>query len=45
MKPLEIPEQEVARYWDKNANVWADHVSAMGGMCTADNEFQRLTEF
>jgi SAM-dependent methyltransferase len=21
-----IPEQEVARYWDENANVWADHV-------------------
>ncbi len=22
----EIPEQEVARYWDDNANLWADHV-------------------
>jgi len=26
MKPLEMPEEEVARYWDENANVWADHV-------------------
>jgi len=26
MNHSEIPEQEVARYWDKNANVWADHV-------------------
>jgi SAM-dependent methyltransferase len=21
-----IPEQEVAQYWDENANLWADHV-------------------
>ena len=26
MNHSEIPEQEVARYWDDNANVWADHV-------------------
>ena len=26
MKHSEIPEQEVALCWDKNANVWADHV-------------------
>jgi len=26
MKPSGIPEQEVARYGDENANVWADHV-------------------
>jgi hypothetical protein len=26
MKHSEIPEQEVARYWDENANVWADHI-------------------
>ena len=26
MKHAEIPEQEVARYWDENANLWADHV-------------------
>jgi len=26
MKPLEMPEEEVARYWDENAKLWADHV-------------------
>jgi len=26
MNHSQIPEQEVARYWDENANVWADHV-------------------
>jgi 2-polyprenyl-3-methyl-5-hydroxy-6-metoxy-1,4-benzoquinol methylase len=26
MKPSQIPENEVARYWDDNANVWANHV-------------------
>ena len=26
MNHSEIPEQEVARYWDDNANMWADHV-------------------
>jgi len=26
MNHSQIPEQEVARYWDDNANVWADHV-------------------
>lgn len=26
MKPSKIPEQEVARYWDENADLWADHV-------------------
>jgi hypothetical protein len=26
MKQSEIPEQEVARYWDENANLWANHV-------------------
>ena len=26
MNHSEIPEQQVARYWDKNANLWADHV-------------------
>jgi 2-polyprenyl-3-methyl-5-hydroxy-6-metoxy-1,4-benzoquinol methylase len=25
MDHSQIPEQEVARYWDENANVWADH--------------------
>ncbi len=26
MNLSEIPEQEVAKYWDDNANLWADHV-------------------
>jgi len=26
MNHSQIPEQEVARHWDKNANLWADHV-------------------
>jgi len=26
MNHSEIPEQEVARYWDDNANLWANHV-------------------
>ena len=26
MNPSQIPEQEVAQYWDENANLWADHV-------------------
>lgn len=30
MKRSEIPEQEVARYWDENADVWANHVRQGG---------------
>jgi hypothetical protein len=26
MNHSQIPEQEVARYWDDNANLWTDHV-------------------
>ena len=26
MNHSQIPEQEVAQYWDENAKVWADHV-------------------
>ena len=26
MKHSQTPEQEAARYWDENANLWADHV-------------------
>jgi ubiquinone/menaquinone biosynthesis C-methylase UbiE len=26
MNHSQFPEREVARYWDENANVWADHV-------------------
>ena len=26
MNHSQIPEQQVARYWDDNANLWADHV-------------------
>lgn len=26
MKPLEMPEEEVARYWDQNADLWAEQV-------------------
>jgi hypothetical protein len=26
MKYPQIPEDEVSRYWDDNANLWANHV-------------------
>jgi hypothetical protein len=26
MKHSQIPEEEVAKYWDENASLWANHV-------------------